>query len=294
MGLLGRCVALVRRLDERAIPPDTTGDVPEVRLGPLHDVVLGIQPQDVALALGAAEVSVRNPVGVLEGVVPVAVGPVLDINVAAGVGFLKVLDRLQALASRHEVSRHERIHVLTLVDEVHMVLKYKTRRGTDGQAILEEGGIIACRQVVSIVAVIRHETFRRRHTAGDVGLVALRTSGDGDGVRRIGCRPEEVAYLPSRVALRDQRAPGEEVALTAVAILKLRQDHRSPEVHIHGVGYLGRSRLTLLRGDEDGTIGCCRSIEGGCGGTGEDRDRGDIVRIDVRSTLRRAGGGEAT
>ena len=42
MGLLGRRVALVRRLDERTIPPDTTGDVPEVRLGPLHNVVLGI------------------------------------------------------------------------------------------------------------------------------------------------------------------------------------------------------------------------------------------------------------
>ena len=294
MGLLGRCVALVRRLDERTIPPDTAGDVPEVRLGPLHDVVLGIQPQDVALALGAAEVSVRNPVGVLEGVVSIAVRPVLDINVAAGIGFLKVLDRLQALAPRHQVSCHEGVHVLTLVDEVHVVLEYKARRGADIQAILEEGGVIACREVVSIVAVIRHETFRRRHTAGDVGLVALRTSGDGDGVRHVGCRAEEVAYLPSRVALRDQRAPGEEVALTAVAALKVRQDHRSSEVHIHGVGDLGRSRLTLLCGDENGTIGSCRSIEGGCRGAGEDRDRGDIVRVDVRSTLRRAGGGEAT
>ena len=294
MGLLGRRIALVRRLDERAIPPDTAGDVPKVRLGPLHDVVLGIQPQDVALALGAAEVSVRNPVGVLESIVPVAVGPVLDINVAAGIGFLKVLDRLQTLASRHEVSCHEGVHVLTLVDEVHMVLEYKTCRGADIQAILEEGGVIACREVVSIVAVIRHETFRRGHTAGDVGLVALRTSGDGDGVRHIGCCAEEVIHIPSRVTLRDQRAPGEEVALTAVAILKLRQDHRSPEVHIHGVGDLGRSRLPLLRGDEDGTIGSCRSIEGGCRGAGKDRDRGDIVRVDVRSTLRRAGGGEAT
>ena len=99
-----------------------------------------------------------DPIGVLHHHTLVAYRPVLGIDLTSGVITLVKADVLPVVTTREEVRTYQRVIVGTLVGHVTVVLQDVAGAEIQRHAVVQEGGGVTHREIVTIVTVIRHNT----------------------------------------------------------------------------------------------------------------------------------------
>ena len=162
------------------------------------------------------------------------------------------------------------------------------------QPIIEELRRVAEREVVAVVEVIWDNSVRVDCRSRKVGLILFRTTREGHGIRIDMARLEEVVGRIARpCSIGEFRSPtvnwrtgNGAVTARAVAVLKLRHHKGRKELRLTRIGHPELSGLPLLRRDHDRTVRRTRPIER-CGrGSGQNRNRLDILGVQIGNGLR--------
>ena len=273
-----RGVVLARHAVLRVVDPHAAGDVE-----PVGDLPLERGVEHVAALVRFAVHALLDPVGVLDRVCALAVGPVLRHQAADGIPALVEADLVEIIAAGEEVERRQGVEVLALRDHVLVVLDDEVGTEVKRQALLGERRGVAGREVVAVVGAFGDDvrTVGRRY--GDVGLVLLVAGRYRDRVDDVRAGVEEVAGVERAV---DRRTPAEGRVACAVAVLHLghhvyRREHRAVAQRddrlVHGAA---------LGVDDDHAVGGLRTVEGGGRRSGQHIDRLDVLGVDVGGALR--------
>ena len=185
---------------------------------PVGDVPLERGVEHVAALGGLTHDAVLNPVGVLERVSALAVGPVLSHVAANGVPALVEADFVEVVAAREEVEGRQRVVVLTLRYLVLVVLDDEACTEVEGQLVLGELGGVAGREVVAVVLGLGDDVGGVGRRYRDVGLVLLRAGRERNRVDYVRSGVEEVLGIERAV---DFVTPAEGRIAGAVAVLHL-------------------------------------------------------------------------
>ena len=265
---------------------------------PRQDVVAGRERQHVALFVGIAQVAVGDPVGILHAQVAAlhVRRPELLHEFGAGIIAFEFLVNREILAARKEIGRDQRVRIYALIGHVLVLLIDIAGAGVEPQFIFQEVRGVAESKVVAIVFVVGDDAVGIDRCGGKIGLVLVRTAGNGHGVGVHVSRFEEVGGRIA-VAGRGQellspavnaRTAPHAVRTRAVTVLELRLHERIEEFGIARKRHFERAGLALFRRDHDGAVGGVRTVKGRSGGTREHRHRLDILRVDVRDGFRGA------
>ena len=234
-----------------------------------HHAVLLVLP---LLVLG-------DPVGILHRVLEV-VGPVLRLDVAAGVIALVHAHLGEVVSRREQVHRDDRVAVFALGDHVLLVHAAVGHVDVHREDVLHEVGGVAEGEVVAVHVVVVDDATGVRDGGGDVGLAAVGTRREGDGVHLVHARLEEVARVVGGrgVQLRAPAVVGAGGG-RAVRVLELRHHIGAGEGRGVRVVDVQPVLAALLGGDDDDAVRRVGTVQGRRGRAGEDGDRLDVVLV---------------
>ena len=185
----GRSIALVLRLAGGTVEADTAHYVQ-----PVENLVLQAAIDHIAMLLGSTVHAIGNPVGVLHRQSVTEV-PVLNIDTTRLVKDFKGTDSVKALTTWEEVERYQRVEVLTLSHEVHVALLHIVEVEVESQLVVQEVGRVAECEVVTVIAVVGHDTIGIGSTYRCVSLVLAVTYCQRHVVLNVGTGVEEVFGL---------------------------------------------------------------------------------------------------
>ena len=152
---IGRGIKLLGEVVHRIVDSDTARNRKPVE-NPVGDV--GIE--HIAPAVVLAQVAVVDPVGILHRQIartdPLV--PVLHPDAAFGVVSFEHPHTVPVVSAGKQVSRNQRIGIRALIDHVAVVLHDVGGSDVQSHAVFEQRGGVAGREVVTLVAVVGHNT----------------------------------------------------------------------------------------------------------------------------------------
>ena len=291
-GRIRRGIEFLRVERIRIVEAHAPGDIQ-----PREDVVAGRKRQHITLLVRVAQVAVVDPVGILHAQVTAfhVRTPELLHEFRPFVVTLEATVKVKILAPRKQVGRNQRVRINALVGHVLVFLIDIAGAGVEPQFIFQKVRGVAESKVVAIVFVVGDDAVGIDRCGGKIGLVLVRTAGNGHGVGVHVSRFEIVVRRITVAGRREQllapavnpRAAAGAVQARAVAILELGQHERVQEFRIARKRNLQRSSLSLLRRNHHGSVRGFRTVESRSCGARQHRHRLDILGIDVGDGLRR-------
>ncbi len=260
-------------------------------------LVAQVGSEHEAVLVVLVEVAVVDPVGVLHGHTVVAHRPVLRVELTLCVVTLIALDVVPVVATGEQERTHHRVAIGTLVDHVAVGLLDVGSVHVKGHLVVEERGCVAHVEVVTVVTVVGNNTFGVNGCNRSISLVLVGTGREGHGLGRKETGLQVIVGIVIAVVVErgQRRTPGHvaggdicTAGTCAVTALDAVGDQCAVPGERAVVGHLGLAGLALLGGDDDGTVGSFRTIEGGSGSTGKHRHRFDVLGVEVGDRLGRA------
>ena len=290
-GRVRRSVELLRVERIGIVNPDAPGDIQ-----PRKDVVRGRKGEQVALLVRIAQVAVGYPVGVLHPEVTALEvrRPELFHQFRCRIVTLEDSVGVEIRSPREEVDRDQRVRVDALVGHVLVLLVDVARRGVQPQLVLQKIAGIAEGEVVTVVGVVGDDAVGIDRSSREIGLVAVRTAREREGVRIDVPRFEEIIGCITDLRSRskplspavDGRPRARTVQPGSIAVLELRQHEGIQKLRIARERHLQGAGLPLLRRNHHRTVRGIRTVEGrGCSAR-QHRNRLDILRVQVGNRLR--------
>ena len=290
-GRVRRSVELLRVERIGIVNPDAPGDIQ-----PRKDVVRGRKGEQVALLVRIAQVAVGNPVGVLHPEVTALEvrRPELLHQFRSRIVTLEDSVGVEIRSPREEVDRDQRVRIDTLVGHVLVLLVDVARRSVQPQLVLQKIAGIAEGEVVTVVGIVGNDTVGIDRCGRKVGLVAVRTAREREGVRIDMARLEEIIGCITGLRSRskplspavDGRPRARTVQPGSIAVLELRQHEGIQKLRVARERHLQGAGLSLFRRNHHRTIRCIRTVQSRCRSARQHRNRLDILRVQVGNRLR--------
>ena len=252
---------------------------------PVEQVPFQRRMERIAVRGILEDLAVDHPVGILDAVDEFQAPELLAVTQIRVVALVDLIFP-DIVPAREEVDADERVVVDTLNQRVAAVLLHVGGTQVERQFVLDQFGRVAHREVVTVVDVVRDDAPRIDRCSREIGLVALRTARDADGIGLVESRLEEVLRIVGRGSGEFLTpAHRRRVDIRAVGILELRHHERRREGRAVRVVHPHAPLLAAFGRDQDHAVGALRSVQRGSRSTRQHRHRLDILGVDAGYTL---------